>query len=388
MTSPLLAATGQWDSTGALPTPAGWYGQSEGGVLLKNGKVLVAGGAAGTSAALAKAALFDPAAGTWAATASLQVARRLHAMTLLDDGKVLVTGGTSGATPLSPGLPSAEIFDPATGGWTSAAPMQEPRRGHTAVLLPNKHVLVAGGTAVRSGDSLKSLRTAELYDPEEDTWTTTGAMTDARSGHTAVALDGGRVLVAGGIAPISRTGEASLAFCELYTQSSGTWAPTASLLQPRSRHQAVKLSGTTVLVVGGSTPGTPGDGTFDPFNQLTAELFDVASGLWTAMPPRPGGRGFHRAVALGSGKVLVIGGTADTVNDAGYQSVLLFDSQAKTWTVETGLAVGRWAFAATALGNGKVLVAGGVTRSGLAAADPGTDDLTPTTELFGTGSGT
>jgi len=387
MTSPSLAATGQWETIGALPSPASWYGQSEGAVRLGSGKVLVAGGADGTSAALAKAALFDPAADppAWTPAAPMQVARRQHAMTLLDDGRVLVTGGTSGATPLSPGLPSAEIYDPAT-GWTSAAPMLEPRRGHTAILLPNKKVLVAGGTAVRSSDSLRSLATAELYDPQANTWTATGSMADARSGHTAVALTGGRVLVAGGSAPISGTGEAALAFCELYTQSTGKWTPTGSLLQPRSRHQAVGLSGTTVLVVGGSTPGTPGDGTFDPFNELTAELFDVGNGLWTEMASRPGGRGFHRAVALGSGKVLVIGGTADTVNDAGYASVLLFDSQANTWSVEAGLAVGRWGFAATALEDGKVLVAGGVTRSGLAAAAAGTDDVTATTELF-TGSG-
>jgi Kelch motif protein/galactose oxidase-like protein len=389
MTSPSLAATGQWESAGVLPSPASWYGQSEGAVRLGNGKVLVAGGADGTSAALAKAALFDPAADppAWTATAAMQVARRQHAMTLLDDGRVLVTGGTSGATPLSPGLPSAEIFNPANGSWAGAAPMLEPRRGHTAVLLPNKKVLVAGGTAVRSSDSVKSLATAELYDPETNTWAATGSMGDARGGHTAVVLTGGRVLVAGGSAPISGTGEAALAFCELYTQSTGKWTPTGSLLQPRSRHQAVGLSGTTVLVVGGSTPGTPGDGTFDPFNELTAELFDVGSGLWTEMPSRPGGRGFHRAVALGAGKVLVVGGTADTVNDAGYASVLLFDSQAKTWSVEAGLTVGRWGFAATALEDGKVLVAGGVTRSGLAAAAPGTDDVTATTELFSTGSG-
>jgi hypothetical protein len=390
MTSPAVAATGQWESAAALPAPASWYGQSEGAVLLENGKVLAAGGADGSSAALAKAALFDPESDppAWTATAPMHVARRLHAMTLLDDGRVLVTGGTSGATPLSPGLPSAEIYDPEDGSWTSVAPMLEPRRGHTAVLLPNKQVLVAGGTAVRSTDSLKALQTAELYDPEANTWTATGAMSDARSGHTAVVLNGGRVLVAGGSAPISRTGEAALAFCEIYTQSTGKWTPAASLLQPRSRHQAVALSGTTVLVVGGSTPGTPGDGTFDPFSQLTSELFDVGSGLWTAMPSRPGGRGFHRAVALGAGKVLVIGGTADTVDDAGYQSVLLFDSQAKTWSVEAGLTEGRWAFAATALGAGKVLVAGGVTRSGLAAADPKTADVTATTEVFTVGSGT
>jgi Galactose oxidase, central domain len=386
MTTPTLAATGHWATTGALPAAAAWYGQCDGAVVLQNGRVLVAGGADGTSAALTKAAVYDPAAGTWAATAALQVPRRLHTATRLGGGKVLVTGGAGGSSRLSPGLPSAEIYDPATGTWKSAAAMHEPRHGHGAVLLPDTKVLVAGGTATRSGDSLRSLRTAELYDPAADAWTVTGAMTDARSGHAIAVLKGGKVLVCGGTAPISGTGEAALAYCELYNPATGAWTPTGSLTRPRSRHQLVPLTDTTVLAVGGSTPGTPGDGTFDPFDALTAELYDLNTGTWTAMPSRPGGRGFHRAVPIGSGRVLVVGGTADTADDVGYQSALIFDTGAKTWSVAAGLTTGRWAFAAAVLADGRVLVAGGAVRSGAAAADPDVDELTATAELF-SGSG-
>jgi hypothetical protein len=388
MTTPTLAATGQWATTGDLPLAAGWYGQYDGAVLLQNNKVLLAGGADGKSAALNKAAVYDPATGKWTATAALQLPRRLHTATLLDNGKVLVAGGTSGSSRLSPGLPSAEVYDPAAGTWKTAGAMHEPRYGHSAVLLPNKKVLVAGGTGTRSGDSLKSLRTAEIYDPNADTWTVAAAMTDARSGHTATVLKGGKVLVCGGIAPISGTGETALAFCELYNPDTGAgaWTPTGSLTKPRSRHQVVPLTDTTVLAVGGSTPGTPGDGTFDPFSTLTAELYDLTTGAWTAMPSRPGGRGFHRAVPLGSGKVLVIGGTADLANDVGYQSALIFDAGPKTWSVAAGLATGRWALAAAVLTDKRVLVAGGVVRSGLAAADPDIDEPTASSELF-SGSG-
>jgi hypothetical protein len=382
MTTPTLAATGQWSTTGALPAAAGWYGQYDGAVLLLNDKVLLAGGADGRSAALTRAAVYDPVAGTWTATAALSVPRRLHSATPLDGGKVLVAGGTSGSARLSPGLPSAEIYDPAGGTWKAAAAMHEPRYGHSAVVLPSKKVLVAGGTATRSGDSLRSLRTAEIYDPSADAWTVASAMTDARSGHAAAVLKGGKVLVCGGTAPISGTGEAALAFCELYNPGDDSWTPTGSMTAPRSRHQLVPLTDTTVLAVGGSTPGTPGDGTFDPFAALTAEVYDLTTGTWTALPSRPGGRGFHRAVPLGAGKVLVVGGTAGTANDAGYQSALILDTAAKTWTVAAGLATGRWAFAAVVLSDNKVLVAGGVVRSGLAAADPDTDELTATSELF------
>jgi hypothetical protein len=387
MTTPTLAATGHWTAGGDLPAAATWYGQHDGAVRLQNGKVLTAGGADGASAALTRTALFDPAAGTWAAAAPLSAARRLHTATPLEDGRVLVAGGTSGSSPLSPGLSTAEVYDPADGTWESVASMGEPRWGHSAVLLADHTVLVSGGTTTRSGDSVRALRTAEVYDPEADEWRAADPMTDARTGHATVRLAGGKVLACGGSAPISGRDEAALAFCELYDAGTGHWAPTGSLLVPRSQHQALLASGTTVLVVGGSTPGTPGDGTFDPFSTLTAELFDLATGAWTAMPQRPGGRGLHRAVSLGSGKVLVIGGTGGGRDRAGYQSALIFDTAARTWSAAAGLTTGRWAFAATALADGRVLVAGGATGSGLAAADPAVDDLTRHTEIFSTSSG-
>lgn len=369
----------QWTTTGDLPAAGTWYGQHDGAILLPDGTVLVTGGADGRSVAQTRAARYDPAEGTWTATAPMQMARRLHTAILLDDGRVLVAGGTSGSSPLSPGLTAVEVFDPETGSWASAASLNEPRWGHSAVLLAGGKVLVAGGTTTRSGDSVRALRSAELYDPAEDTWTLAAPMTDARTGHPAVRLAGGRVLVCGGAAPVSGKAEAALAFSELYSVDTDSWTPTGSMVEPRSRHQATPLSGTTVLVVGGSTA--------DPFVELTAELYDLATGAWTAMPARPGGRGLHRAVPLGGGKVLVAGGTADGRNDAGYQSVLIFDVGPKSWSPAAGLATGRWAFAATALSDQRVLVTGGTARSGLAAADPAVDDLTASTEVFSLNGG-
>jgi N-acetylneuraminic acid mutarotase len=388
MTGSTLAAVGGWTKTGDLPAAASWYGQHENAVLLNDGRVLVAGGADGASVPSNRAALYDPKTTQWAATATtMQVARRGHTLTLLGDGTVLAAGGTSGSAPLSPGLPSAEIYDPGDGGgWSPAPGMLEGRWGHSAVRLADGKVLVAGGYTPRTADSVTALRSAELYDPGTGdpgtgAWAAAKPMTDARSGHAAVRLQAGQVLVCGGTAPISGTGEAALAFCELY-QTNGKWAATGSLTEPRSRHQALLVSDTTVLVIGGSTPGTPGDGRFDPFTELGAELFDQATGAWTRQEAGPGGRGFHRAVPLGSGKILVVGGTAGGANDAGYQSALIYDSAAKEWSTAAGLATGRWAFAATALSEGQVLVTGGAVRSGLAAADPATVELTATTEVF------
>ncbi|MDQ0847404.1 kelch repeat-containing protein [Streptomyces sp. V1I6] len=385
MTSPAATAIGTWTKTGDLPAPAAWYGQYDGAVLLKNDKVLLVGGTDASSVVLTRTTVYEPVGATWAAGVPLRFPRRQHTVTRLDDGRVLVTGGTSGSSPLSPGLAAAELYNPDDGTWKSAADMLEARWGHSAVLLEDKRVLVAGGVAIRSGDSLKALRSAEIYDPRTDKWTGAGTMTDARTGHSAVLLKGGQVLVCGGTAPISGHDDASLAFCELFTPDSA-WAPTGSMLQPRSRHQAVRATDTTVLAFGGATPGIPGDGTFDPFTTLTTERFDLATGKWTAMPTTPGGRGFHRVVPLGSRKFLVVGGTAEVRDGAGYRSALIFDDAAQRWSAATGPAIGRWAFAATALSDGRVLVAGGTVRAGLAAADPSTDELTATTEVFGSGS--
>src|SRR5438477_55243 len=82
------------------------------------------------------AELFDPAAGTWTPTGSLTDRRAFHTATLLPNGKVLVAGGFNGAS-----LPGAEIFDPATGTWTPTGSMSTARDSHTATLLANGKIL-------------------------------------------------------------------------------------------------------------------------------------------------------------------------------------------------------------------------------------------------------
>jgi hypothetical protein len=400
MTSSTLATTGTWKPSKDLPAPSSWHGQHVGAVVLttKDGKtqVLVVGGTDGKSVAQATGAVFDVATDAWTA-ADPHVARRLHATTVLADGKVLVTGGVSGS-PFSPGLTAVELFNPEDKSWTVVAGMKQGRWGHSAVLLPNKQVLVAGGATNRSGDSIRALTSAELYDPANNTWTDAKPMTDARTGHTAIVLKDGKVLVCGGAAPVSGSSDVPLGFCELYTPGTtpgnDSWTATGNLVRPRTGHQAVKLSDTSVLMVGGGVPGAPGDGTFDPFARLTVEQYDLTAGAgaWkdvTPASPVPRGRGLHRAVPLGTGKVLVIGGTADPRDDVGYASALILDASGNTkiWTPAAGMATGRWGFSAAPLSATKVLVTGGVVRSGLAATNPDTDEVAKTTEIFDAGSG-
>lgn len=387
-TGPAVAASpaGTWTAGGDLPAAACWLGQHDGAVVLGGGdRVLVAGGAGPSGAGLTLSTVYTVAAKTWAPAGALNAARRLHSLTRLADGSVLAVGGIAGPS-AGPGLVSAELYDPDAGTWTPTGSLATARWGGAAALLPDGSVLVAGGSTVRSGGTLAALRSAERYDPDSGTWSPAADMTDARTGHTAVPLDGA-VLVCGGVAPVGTADDAALAFCELYDPAHDSWAPTGSLGRGRRHHAAVALSTATVLITGGTAPGAPGGGPFDPFSQRGAEVFDKAGGRWTAVADMPSGRAFHRALGPAAGAALLPGGAATDRDEAGYRSVVTYDVSGDSWAVAPGLATGRWGYAAAALSGGSVLVAGGVTRSGLAAADPGSTELTATTEVLAPGAG-
>ncbi|MEU9338560.1 kelch repeat-containing protein [Streptomyces sp. NPDC048290] len=389
MTSPTPAATGDWTTTGDLPAATAWHGQDDGAVLLTDGKgVLVAGGADPAGAATARTARYDPGARTWTAGRPLSTPRRLHTTTLLADGRVLVTGGTGGTGTHPAGLASAELYDPADGTWTTVAALGEARWGHTAVLLDGGKVLVTGGRTTRDGTSARALASAEVFDPDGDpddpvkgAWTAAPPMLDARSGHGAVLFKGGRVLVTGGTAPISPDRDTALAFCELFDPSSGpagAWTPAAPLAAPRAGHRTVLTGPTTALVVGGATPGSR-----DPYAVLGVERYDLAAATWTARPATDGGRAHHRVLPLGGTRFLVVGGTTHDDHGLGYRSALVYDDAGPgAWSRAAGTAEGRWGCAAAVLGAGRVLVTGGTLASGVAAPDPDTAELTRTTEVF------
>ena len=112
-----------------------------------------------------------------------------HTATLLPNGKVLVAGGYNSGY-----LTSAELYDPASGSWSATGSLNTARQAHTATLLPNGKVLVAGGD---NGSGY--LTSAELYDPASGSWSATGSLNTARYFHTATLLPNGKVLVAGGL---------------------------------------------------------------------------------------------------------------------------------------------------------------------------------------------
>ena len=196
------------------------------------------------------------------------------------------------------GFASAELYDPASGTWTATGSLGTARRGHTATLLPNGKVLVAGGD-----DSSNALASAELYDPASGTWTATGSLATARYGHTATLLPNGKVLVAGGRAP------ASAAFsrarnCTIRRAGPGrrpAASPPHAVITRRRCCPTARCSSQEVLT---------------PTAFASAELYDPASGTWTATGSLGTARDVHTATLLPNGQVLVAGGGNERLSRA------------------------------------------------------------------------
>ena len=154
----------------------------------------------------------------WTTLSSMNTARDLHTATILPNGKVLVAGGSNGNS-----LNSTELYDPSLNTWITLNSMNTARYSHTATLLLNGKVLVAGGFLFVDGSNSISLNSADLYDPSFNTWTTVTSMSTARYSHTATILPNGKVLVAGGLLYVYGSNYIYHNSAELYDPSLNTW---------------------------------------------------------------------------------------------------------------------------------------------------------------------
>ena len=349
------------DSTGNLHTARYQHTAT----LLPDGRVLVVGGLdrrEGFENAVfypnATAELYDPKSGTWAVTGSLHDARFQHTATLLPNGKVLVAGGN---TTFNVALANAELYDPATGVWTPTGSLNIPRFRHTAHLLANGKVLVISG----DNQNYTAFYNPELYDPATGTWTNAGNINNARARHTSTLLPDGRILIAGGSTLFFNWSPS----VEIYDPVSETSTNVGDLNTGRNQHTATLLLNGKVLVVAGR------DGTNNASG--TAELCDPVSGTCVntgSLIPRYQ----HKATLLPDGKVLVTGGLDITFNSTA--SAQLYDPASGTWRDTHRMNTARMYHTSTLLLNGKVLVAGGAVKDTLYP--------TATAELYDPADGT
>ncbi|WP_437722267.1 kelch repeat-containing protein [Sorangium sp. So ce861] len=329
--------------TAAAPMSVGRYGHTA--TLLGNGRVLVTGGY-GPEGDVSSVEVYDPAANSWTPAQPMSGARQRHAATLLDDGRVLITGAAAnswGEEEEEEGeFASAEIYDPVSGSWTLTAPMSIGRSDHTAMLLEGGRVLVAGGSAV-TGESSGYLVDAEIYDPTAGSWSSVPSMAVGRRDHTATLLPSGGLLVTGG----NRGGDAN---AEIYDLSGvSPWSEAAPMMDSRYSPTATLLNDGRVLVAGGYGGA---------YVQLaSAEIFDPADGTWTAAEPMSTARYMHTATLLDDGRVLVAGGYG--TNYVLLASAEIFDPITHSWTAAEPMLARRERHTATLLNDGRVLVAGG-----------------------------
>ena len=154
------------------------------------------------------------------ATGGMIQARADHTATLLADGRVLIAGGTNGTAPMA----TAEIFDPVRGNFAETGRMMDGRWFHTATILPGGRVLVAGGV----GANNKPLAEAEIFDPSTGKFAATGPMSTPRQDAAAVSLADGTILVIGGY-----DGSKQLASAEVYDPATSKFSPTGRMIEPR-----------------------------------------------------------------------------------------------------------------------------------------------------------
>lgn len=244
---------------------------------------------------------------------SLIEGRAQHAVTILADGRVLITGGSKDNGHSS--FISTEIWDPLTDSTTASGSVDPAllppllRTTQTAILLPDGRVfIVPGGCFCRPMPTAP----AEAWDPDTGVWRAIDSLTITRSGHSATLLADGRILIAGGGSPPFDGGPAA-ADAFIWDPVRETSTPTGSMATGRGYHTATRLADGRVLIIGGSFGGAEDLVT-------SAEVWDPTMGSFVVVPSLDG-RGavgvpqLFAAVTLVDGRVLIVKESTATLWD-------------------------------------------------------------------------
>ena len=314
--------------------------------LLPSGQVFVAGGMAGPPyTVVSSAEQFDPAKGTFQGAGT--VTRSSHTATVLANGDVLLAGGAISFPPNSTtttGVPTAtaELLRAGSGVLQPTGSMGIARYGHTATLLKDGRVLIAGGLVASEKSGAVETQTAELYDPASGTFSPAGNMNAPQWAHTANLLPDGKVLIAG-------FGEA-----ELYDPATNSFTVTSSVPQKRFFATATTLQDGRVLIASGETY-------YDIFYTDRSEIYDPATGQFTFTGSLLTARWGHRATLLSDGQVLITGGYNTDLTQSLINSTEIYNPATGAFRYGPLMNVPRAEHTATLLPDGSVLLVSGST---------------------------
>jgi hypothetical protein len=313
--------------------------------LLRDGRVLIAGGMRRNQDFYRSAEIFDPARNKFESTGSMTEVRVSHIAVLLKSGKVLIAGGWIGMETTA----SAELYDPATRKFTRITSMTSRRARPTATLLDNGDVLIAGGQD-RDGFN-NSLSSAEIFHASTMTFARIVSMHEPRIAHTATLLRDGRVLIAGG------RGSSVTARAEIFDPKTNSFSETGSLATARYKATAAQMADGRVLIAGGSDE-RDWKGTLS-----SAEVFDPRTGKFSATAAMGNAR-FKlpdEAVRLANGEVLIAGGSRE---------VEIYRPESGTFKTVPGTLSDNWHYMSeTMLKDGSVLLAGGYPNNDRATSE-------------------
>jgi len=310
-----------------------------------------------------RTATADLLPGTFTPAGSLADERGGFTVTLLPDGRVLVVGGSKHSGSLDEeGVASAQVWDPQTETFSPAGSLAEARGEHTATPLPDGRVLVVGGR-----DAGRRLATAEIWDPTTTTFGPAGSLARPRYGHKATALPDGRVLILGGW--WDHQSDKFATTVEIWDPATGAFSPAGKLSGIGFGHSVTQLPDGRILVVGGEVSGD---------ESARAQVWDPTTGAFNRAGSLAQRRRSHTATLLADGRVLVVGGER---RNRAVVTAETWDPQTERFSPAGSLIKKRKEeHTTTLLTDGRVLVVGG--RHVLAEVwDPVTATFSPAGSL-------
>lgn len=341
------------------------------------GKVLVIGGAngaysgtdGGASTPLSTCEIFDPATGLWTSTGSLVSPR--YAPTHYDQAYILTTGPNTGNIFItanqahSQSNTACQIYDVTAGTWSVTAGGQNHVQNFqpASVMLQDGRVLLSGGSSSTGTNIGTVINSTEIFDPTTGLWTNKANMVHTRNAHSLALLQDGTVLCSGGQTATSNATVTNT--CEIYDPVGNTWTATGNMANARRLHATVTLQDGTVLVIG--TGGA-------------CERFDPGTGTWSAAASLPNARTGAFVALQADGTVVISGGdnsTNDDTSGGGIQA-FVFDPTGNTWTAFKRANMSRCWLPGLLLANGDLFAAGGNTINSTGGAQ------TNTVEIFST----